>query len=98
MPRDQLRLNPAAVPQIAAAVVGRVAVQQLAIETGLRYADAIPGPRRGCEVACDHDDVIRILGSPEEAHRALFPVLEVDPFEALRLEVNFIQRGLRAIQ
>ena len=92
-PRNALRRDGAAVPGVAPAVGGGVAVQRLAVPPGPGDADAVLLPRGGGEVEDAHDGVVRIFPAAQERDDAVVHVPEVDPLEALGAEVDLVERG-----
>src|SRR6185503_14728667 len=87
----------AEVAHAAAAVEGRVAVEELAPAAAARHADAVVVARHRREVA-HHRDRRRVAGLPQERDDALLPVAALDPAEALDGEILLVERSLAPVE
>src|SRR5687767_5401492 len=92
--RYGMRAHAAVVADAAAAVVGRIRVDELAPITLARDTDEIVLPRHRREVADDENDVFGVARFADERHRALLGVAAVDPLETVRVEVELIKGRL----
>src|SRR5687767_10404334 len=99
--RYRTGLRAAVVAHAAAAVVGRVRVQDLAPVAPVRYADQVILARDRGEVADDEHRAVAVARLADEGQRAVLGIAAVDPLEACVLEVDLVQRafaGVDAIQ
>ncbi len=81
-------------PQVSlstSSVFRRVAVENLFPEPTLRYADPVVSSGNWGEVAGDHDGMVWASGLANEARDALFPILNVEPFEPISFKVQLVQ-------
>src|SRR5690606_30960373 len=96
--RNRAGSHAAEVTLAAAAIYGRVAVEDLAPPAEARYADDVVVARYGREVE-GSDDLATLSPPPaEKGHHALLGVVGVDPGEALRIEVAFVQGRQLAVE
>ena len=82
--RDRGRPCVPLVPEVAAAVIGRIAVEQLHIAAGLGDPHDVVVTRHGSEVDSDHEKVIELACAPNERDDAALIVAAVDPPRTLR--------------
>src|SRR6266540_4931941 len=94
VPRDGLARDAPAVADIAAAIDGAVAVEDLAVEAGLGHPDAVPVPWHRGEVADAQGETPAIAGEAGEGHDTLHGGATVHPREAVRLAVPLMKGGL----
>src|SRR5712671_6382143 len=86
VPRGGLARYAARVAHVAAAVEGRVGVEDLAVVAGAGDPDPVAGAGDRGEVARAQEEALLPAGEAAERHHALLPVAAVDPLEAGRLE------------
>ena len=92
------RLDRAEVAQAAPAVVLRVAVQELLPRAPGRHADPVIPVGDGREVAHDQDEVRRRAPLPQVADDTVVGVVEIDPLEPGRIEIELVEGRLAAIE
>src|SRR6185436_243463 len=98
MPGNRFGLHAAEIADVASAVDGRIAVQQLPVPARSRHADTVAMPRHRREVA-GTDNVLRLIPRPtDEGHGRLLPVVEVDPLKTGPLEIHFMERRLGPVE
>src|SRR5580704_7445639 len=97
VPGDLLRGHCTSVSLIAATIESRVAVENLAIDTRSRNADAITGAHDRRKIA--YADELSATGRRDthEGDHVLIGIVVIDPLETRRLVVFFAQRRLGAI-
>src|SRR5215831_19748509 len=92
-----IRIDAAAVADIAAAVQLAVAVENLNISARRRDADAVVTARDGREVEDHHQEVQPIVRVPDHRDDAVFVVVAVDPAESVVGEVALVERRFRRV-
>src|SRR5262249_3291981 len=98
MPADGRGLDSADIALAAAAVDGRVGVEDLLPEARARHADPVVRPRDRREIARDQDDFVGLIALPEQANDALVRVVYIGPGKASGgTEVEPVQGRLAAI-
>jgi hypothetical protein len=85
------------IADIAAAVLPRVAVEQLHPAAALRNTHPVRVARYWCEVANDQNQLARAAASHERDH-AVQSIVGIDPFEAIAAKVPFVQCLVRPVQ
>src|SRR4029078_10020307 len=85
------------VAQVAAAVEAGIAAEDFVVPDQLRHAQAMRAARNGREIAKRDDVIAGMFRLADEAERAFFPVVAVDPLEALVVEVDLVQSWLSPI-
>ncbi len=90
------RHNARAIANIAAAVVGGIAVENLFVPAAFRHAQQVAFAWHRCEIVGHDHKVRRIFCLAHEAEHAVLPVVAIDPFEARVIEIDFVQSRLAA--
>lgn len=88
----------ASVADVRTPVVGGVAIEDFAVETGIRDAETVAAAdyRRGVD---DGDDqVFRFFAATNKRENAVIGVVGVDPFEAVPVEVDFMKRRFGGVK
>src|SRR5271166_3738840 len=98
LPRSWFGGQAAGVSHITAAIIGRVAVQQLAVKSWRGHTHAIAFPRYRREISQHHHEVVGILGAADERDDTVVHIVKVDPLKTFPTEVHLVQRGLLDIQ
>ena len=82
------------VAEVGASVDGGVSVEDFLVKAGAGDADDIAFADDGCGVHDDDDEVfVMIFSVADERENAVVGVIAIDPFEALPMEINFVERG-----
>ena len=95
---DILGLGFTAVPDVAPCKKRRIRVDQFLVLPQVRNANPISVPGYRCEIADYDDSVVRIFRLPFECDHTICRILKIDPFKSAVFEIDFIERGFRAIQ
>ena len=91
VPGRRHRLLAGAVGNAAAAIFRIVGIEDLAIETRFRHADAVADVGEGREVA-NHDQVIVwVTSAAQESDHRVVGIVEIDPFKTLPFKIDFVQ-------
>src|SRR5271165_991723 len=98
LPRSWFGGQAAGVSHITAAIIGRVAVQQLAVKSWRGHTHAIAFPRYRREISQHHHEVVGIPGAADERDDAVVHIVKVDPLKAFPAEVDLVQGGLLDIK
>src|ERR1700712_5708031 len=97
MRRRRLTLEPAGIAGIGAAEQRAVAVEELRVMPRLPHANAIVAARHRRKVEHHQHRILRIFGTTDERYDAVLVVGAVDPAEAGRREIAFVQGWLRTV-
>ena len=97
MARRGDRGQSAIVADIRPAIAPAIGVDDLAIAPDGGNADPVAVTRHRREIAEHDDDVARAPSAAQPADHALLAIGEIDPLEAMRIAVAFMQRCDRAI-
>ena len=83
------------VAEVGAAVDGGVGIEDFLVKAGAGDADDIAFADDGCGVH-DHDDevFVMIFSVADEGKNAVVGVIAIYPFEALPMEIDFVESGL----
>jgi len=83
------------VAEVGASVDGGVSVEDFLVKAGAGDADDIAFADDGCGVH-DHDDevFVMIFSVADEGKNAVVGVIAIYPFEALPMEIDFVESGL----
>ena len=81
----------AGVAYVGAAVVCGVGVEDFLVEAGARDADDIAFTDDGSGVEDDDDKVVGSFAVSEEGKDAIVAVVAIDPFEAVPVEIDFVE-------
>src|SRR5579875_3167689 len=98
MGRHLLGPGAAAIPEIAAAIDGGVAVEPLAPEAGIGHANAVVEARHRREIAGDEGEAVRLAAAPQEDDDAVLIIIGDEPLEARRLEVLLVESRQLPVQ
>ena len=98
MPRHGRGFYAAEVALAAAAVLARVAVEDLLPKAAARHADPQVVPGNGREIAYDEDHVPGLGSATQPAQGALFRVVAVHPLEAGGAGVLLVQGRFGAVE
>ncbi len=98
MSGHSFRLLSAQVSHAAAAVISRVAVEQLPPEAVERNANAIPVPRHGSEIAHHQNRVFGLLAFAQQRNHARSRVVTIYPLEACWIVIELVQGRFGAIE
>src|SRR5262245_62512743 len=96
--RNRLGVEPACIADVAAAICGGVAVQELLVVAELRHTDAIAAPDDRGPVQDDDEPVVGTSGMTNERNHARLVVIAIDPLESGRIEIQLEQGRLRTVQ
>src|SRR3954467_11089597 len=91
------RLDPSRIAETAAVIIRRIAIEDFPPPAAAGSAGAVIHARHGSEVAGDEHDVAVRLSFAQEAQRAAFGVVAVDPLEAGGIAVELVERRLAAV-
>src|SRR5579871_2957129 len=93
-----MRLHRAFVPEIAAAIEGRVGIEDLAPAAGARHADAVVLAWRRSEIAHHQDRPRCLRAEAQEREDRVGAIIADHPAKTFALGVARMQRGLGAIE
>ena len=68
------------------------------MQSCFRHAYAVTGVRRRSEIANNNQIVFTSFRTPHKRDDGVLRIVEIDPFEARRLEVNLVKGGLASIE
>src|SRR5215469_17120096 len=92
-----VRLHSAHVSYAAAPIFLGIAVEQLPPVSATRYANAVAGPRDGCKVSHDENQVIRGRSFTQERQDTGGRVAAIHPFKASGIGIERMQSRFAAI-
>lgn len=93
---DGLALNHAAISGVTTVIMHRVGIQLLAPASRLVDAETVVVPRHRREVAGDDDFITGFIAAHEDKYRTLM-IVDHQPFEAVGIEIKFMQRFMVAV-
>jgi len=86
------------VADVRAAVVAGVGVEDFAVVAGLGDAEAIASANDGSGVEDGDDKVFGFFATAEESKDTVVGVVGVNPFEAVPVEFDFVERRLGRVE
>ena len=75
----------------AAAIFRIVCIEDLAIETRFRHADAVAGVGEWGEVADHNQVIVGVTSAAQESNHRVVGIVEIDPFKTLPFKIDFVQ-------
>src|SRR5690242_1992674 len=92
--RNGVRVDATEIAHAAAAINGRVGVDDLPPVSRERNAEKVILARHGREIAGDENHLLAVAALADVRECALLGVAAVDPLETVRVEVELVERGL----
>ena len=89
---------PSRISHVTAPIGCGIAVEEFTIVTFVWHANSIVFARNWGEVAYAYDLILLVLGFPEEGNDGLCGIRKVDPLETVPAMIDFVQRGLLAVE